>query len=169
MERPITAPARCAMKYSSAVWKHAASPLLFIVLGSLKEILMKVAAIAILGLCAAGPALAQQPASQQQEADKGIKTQNSGASGYVGEQDKPGSAAQAPGQSGQANTTGGLANSPSAQNSGAGIAGAAGSKNGPAADKNTVGSSSPNVSTKDQDPANVKGLPGNKSGPPAKR
>ena len=130
---------------------------------------MKIVALALLGLCATGPALAQQPsASQQHEADKGIKTQNSGASGVVGEQEKPGSAAQVPGQPSQANT-GGLANSPSAQNSGAGIAGAAGNKNGPSADKNTVGSSSPPISAKEQDPANVKGLPGNKSGPPAKR
>jgi hypothetical protein len=131
---------------------------------------MKMATLAILGLCATGPALAQQPsASQQHDADKGIKTQNSGASGYVGEQEKPGAAAQPPGQPGQANTGGSLANSPSAQNSGAGIAGASGNKNGPAANKTTVGSSSPNVSAQDQDSANVKGLPGNKSGPPAKR
>jgi hypothetical protein len=131
---------------------------------------MKMAALAIVGLCATTAALAQQPsASQQQEADKGIKTQNSGASGYVGEQEKAGAAAQSPGHTGNANPGGDLANSPSAQNSGAGISGAAGNKNGPPADKNTVGSSSPNVSAKDQDAANVKGLPGNKSGPPAKR
>jgi hypothetical protein len=76
---------------------------------------MKIVALALLGLCVTGPALAQQPsASQQHEADKGIKTQNSGASGVVGEQEKPGSAAQVPGEPGQANT-GGLANSPTSR------------------------------------------------------
>ena len=46
------------------------------------------------------PALAQQQPTpgQQEEADKGIKTRNSGESGYVGEQDKPGASSHAPGQ-----------------------------------------------------------------------
>jgi hypothetical protein len=50
------------------------------------------------------PALAQQStgtSGQQQmqdEADKGIKTRNSGESGYVGEQEKPGAASHVPGQ-----------------------------------------------------------------------
>ena len=39
----------------------------------------------------------------------------------------------------------------------------------PAARQGTVGSNSQNMSVQEQDPANVKGLPGNKSGPPAKR
>lgn len=120
----------------------------------------------------AGPAIAQQTTPNQNvqsEADKGIKTQNSGASGYVGEQDKPGSAANMPGDRSRADSTGSAATSPSAQNSGAGIAGAPGNKNGPPAQKGTVGSSSQNLSVQEQDTSNVKGLPGNKSGPPAKR
>jgi hypothetical protein len=46
------------------------------------------------------PAQAQQPTNQtvQDEADKGIKTQNSGASGYVADQEKSGAAAHPPGQ-----------------------------------------------------------------------
>ncbi|WP_165637980.1 hypothetical protein [Bradyrhizobium shewense] len=54
------------------------------------------------------PAAAQQqtePTSQsgvaqnvQTEADKGIKTRNSGESGYVGKQDRPGAASHAPGE-----------------------------------------------------------------------
>ncbi len=46
------------------------------------------------------PALAQQQPTpgQQEEADKGIKTRNSGESGYVSEQEKPGASSHAPGQ-----------------------------------------------------------------------
>jgi hypothetical protein len=46
------------------------------------------------------PALAQQQPTpgQQEEADKGIKTRNSGESGYVGEQEKPGASSHVPGQ-----------------------------------------------------------------------
>jgi hypothetical protein len=33
----------------------------------------------------------------QQDADKGLKTRNSGESGFVGDQDKPGSSAHPPG------------------------------------------------------------------------
>ncbi|MET3997835.1 hypothetical protein ABIC08_002341 [Bradyrhizobium sp. RT9b] len=112
------------------------------------------------------PVIAQQSSPSQNlqnEADKGIKTHNSGASGYVGEQDRPGSAAQAPGSnSGRADST---ATAPSAQNSGTGIAGAPGSESGPSP-TGTVGQT---MSTQQQDSSNVKGLPGNKSGPPAKR
>jgi hypothetical protein len=118
-----------------------------------------------------GPAIAQQTTpsqSLQNEADKGIKTQNSGASGYVGEQDKPGSASHMPGDANRADTSGTASTAPSAQNSGAGISGAPGGKNGPS-QQGTVGSASQNLSVQEQDPANVKGLPGNKSGPPAKR
>lgn len=116
------------------------------------------------------PALAQQPANQnvQEQADKGIKTENSGASGYVADQDKSGASAHPPGQPNKTSDTG-AASAPSAQNSGAGISGAPGNKNGPSAREGTVGSNSQNMSVQEQDPANVKGLPGNKSGPPAKR
>jgi len=53
------------------------------------------------------PAAAQNQGAQQQakpdqqlqnEADKGIKTRNSGESGYVADQDKPGAAAHPPGR-----------------------------------------------------------------------
>lgn len=120
---------------------------------------------------ATGAAFAQQSTpsqSLQNEADKGIKTQNSGASGYVGEQDKPGSAARMPGDANRLDTPGTASTTPSAQNSGTGITGAPGGKNGPS-QQGTVGSASQNLSVQEQDPSNVKGLPGNKSGPPAKR
>ena len=62
--------------------------------------------LASLGFAAliATPAAAQQqqPTSQQQqmqnEADKGVKTQNSGESGFVADQNKPGAAARPPGR-----------------------------------------------------------------------
>ncbi|UPK31038.1 hypothetical protein [Bradyrhizobium sp. 195] len=38
----------------------------------------------------------------QTEADKGIKTRNSGESGYVGNQDRPGAASHAPGETSNA-------------------------------------------------------------------
>ncbi|WGS22601.1 MULTISPECIES: hypothetical protein [unclassified Bradyrhizobium] len=63
----------------------------------------------------------------------------------------------------------GATSSPSAQNSGTGIHGAQGSKNGPAPGQSTVGSNSHNQHVQQQDSSKVKGLPGNKSGPPAKR
>ena len=48
------------------------------------------------------PALAQQLPEQSQkmqdEADKGAKTRNSGDSGYVADQEKPGASSHAPGQ-----------------------------------------------------------------------
>jgi hypothetical protein len=66
------------------------------------------ATILAFGSVIAVPALAQPlaqqptgPASQQQmqdEADKGIKTRNSGESGFVGEQEKQGASSHAPGQ-----------------------------------------------------------------------
>jgi hypothetical protein len=117
--------------------------------------------------CAALPAMAQTSTSSSQ-ADKGIKTQNSGASGYVGEQERPGSAAHLPGDPNRAENTGRAATAPSAQNSGAGIAGAPGNKNGPTPRQGTVGSASQNLPVQEQDSSNIKGLPGNKSGPPAK-
>ena len=60
----------------------------------------------------ATPAAAQQTGATPQagvnqnvqtEADKGVKTRNSGESGYVGNQDKPGAASHA---AGEANTVG---------------------------------------------------------------
>ncbi len=105
----------------------------------------------------------------QNEADKGVKTQNSGASGFVTDQEKPGAAAHPPGRPDHATSAIGAGAAPSAQNSGAGIAGAPGNKNGPPARQGTVGSNSSNLSVQEQDFSNVKGLPGNKSGPPAKR
>jgi hypothetical protein len=128
---------------------------------------MKIFAAALVASAlAAGPVMAQQMAPNQNlqnEADKGIKTHNSGASGNVGSQETPGAAAHPPGQPG----VGGAASATSSQNSGAGISGAPGSKSGPTAGQGTVGSAG--NSTVQQDPANVKGLPGNKNGPPAKR
>ncbi|MCW2220740.1 hypothetical protein JEY40_33475 [Bradyrhizobium japonicum] len=124
----------------------------------------RIALAAIVVAVGLPPVAAQQTSpNMQNEADKGIKTQNSGASGYVGEQDRPGSAAQMPGSSsGRADST---TTAPSAQNSGTGIAGAPGSTSGPSP-KGTVGQ---NTTTQQQDSSNIKGLPGNKSGPPAKR
>jgi hypothetical protein len=127
---------------------------------------MLVVAVAAL----AAPTHAQQPSSRsvQDQADKGIKTENSGGSGFVGEQAKPGSAAHVPGEPDKATAAKDAGSATSAQNSGAGISGAPGNKNGPAVKQGTVGSSQ-NTSVQQQDPANVQGLPGNKSGPPAKR
>ncbi|MBR1251625.1 hypothetical protein JQ609_32515 [Bradyrhizobium sp. AUGA SZCCT0169] len=82
------------------------------------------------GTAIAVPALAQQspapgqPQMQsdkqlQEEADKGIKTRDSGESGFVGQQEKPGASAHPPGQPGQT-TTG----------SGAGTSGSRGSETG---------------------------------------
>jgi hypothetical protein len=57
---------------------------------------------------AATPAPAQQPTAagqqkqsdkqMQEEADKGIKTRNSGESGFVGQQESPGASAHPPGR-----------------------------------------------------------------------
>ena len=63
---------------------------------------------------------------------------------------------------------------PSAQSSGAGIAGQEGNKSGPAVKPGlgTIGSTAPNQqnpTVQQQDPSNIKGLPGSKSGPPAKQ
>jgi hypothetical protein len=61
--------------------------------------------IVALASVVAVPASAQQQTvpnpKMQEEADKGAKTRQSGESGYVGEQEKPGASAHAPGQSGQ--------------------------------------------------------------------
>jgi hypothetical protein len=63
------------------------------------------------------PSTAQQqmaPNQQiQNEADKGIKTRNSGESGYVAEQEKPGASAQPPGRpESNQTTTGSTSGSP---------------------------------------------------------
>lgn len=134
---------------------------------------MRTCTIALLtaGVMATGPMLAQHAAAQnlQNEADKGAKTRNSGESGYVGDQDRPGAAATPPGRPDTAAGSTDATTSPSAQNSGTGISGAPGSKNGPARGQSTVGSNSQNLHVREQDPSNIKGLPGNKNGPPAKR
>ena len=112
----------------------------------------------------AGPASAQNLSPNeyiQNEADKGIKTQNSGALGMEGSQEKPGS--HAPGQPGI-----GAASATSSQNSGTGISGVPGGKSGPPPGQGTVGAAG-STSVQQQDPANIKGLPGSKSGPPAPR
>ena len=133
---------------------------------------MKTYTIALaVAVITAAPTLVQQAAAQNQqsETDKGVKTRNSGESGYVGEQEKPGSAISPPGRPDTASSPAGAASSPSAQNSGTGISGAPGNKNGPAANQGTVGANPQNQHVQEQDPSNIKGLPGNKSGPPAKR
>ncbi|MCC8952855.1 hypothetical protein H8B02_05060 [Bradyrhizobium sp. Pear77] len=134
---------------------------------------MKKCTIALLvaGIVAAGPMMAERASAQNQqsEADKGVKTRNSGESGYVGDQNSPGAAATPPGRPGPASDPTGTSSAPSAQNSGTGIAGSPGNKNGPAPGQSTVGSNPQNEHVQQQDPSNVKGLPGNKSGPPAKR
>ena len=142
------------------------------------------AALVALGMTAALPTMAQQQTAPDQkvqdEADKGAKTRNSGASGYVADQEKPGASAHPPGEplsTGQAETgsAGSTAarSAPSAQNSGAGIPGVPGNESGPAVKPGTVGSSSTmnqeNPTVRQQDPSNIQGLPGNKSGPPAKQ
>src|SRR5882757_2383041 len=70
--------------------------------------LMRISILATIfafGTVIALPAQAQQsigPSSSQQQtqddADKGIKTRNSGESGFVSEQEKPGASSHAPGQ-----------------------------------------------------------------------
>jgi hypothetical protein len=61
-----------------------------------------VAMLVASGTMIALPVMAQQQTppdpKMQEEADKGAKTRQSGESGYVGEQEKPGSSAHAPGR-----------------------------------------------------------------------
>jgi len=77
---------------------------------------MRTSILAIAVVAIAVPAMAQQSTTTgqqqtqsekqiQQEADKGIKTRDSGESGFVGQQERPGSAAHAPGQPSQGNQT----------------------------------------------------------------
>lgn len=53
----------------------------------------------VAGVAAAGPMTVERASAQHQnsEADKGMKTRNSGESGYVGDQNNPGAAATPPG------------------------------------------------------------------------
>jgi len=68
--------------------------------------LMRISILATIfafGTVIALPAQAQQSTGSssqqmQDEADKGIKTRNSGESGYVGEQERPGASSHVPGQ-----------------------------------------------------------------------
>jgi hypothetical protein len=67
-----------------------------------------------------------------------------------------------------------VSGAPSAQNSGAGIASQPGNQSGPAVKpaQGTVGQTAPdqqNPTVQHQDSSNVKGMSGNKSGPPAKQ
>jgi len=83
-------------------------------------IAMLVAGVTIIAL----PALAQQqPApdrQMQEEADKGVKTRQSGESGYVGEQEKPGASARPPGKTDSAPPTTGSATGSSTGPTGSG-------------------------------------------------
>jgi hypothetical protein len=67
------------------------------------------AMVVSLGSVIAPPVLAQQQTvpnpQMQEEADKGAKTRQSGESGYVGEQEKPGASAHAPGRPGDSQAT----------------------------------------------------------------
>ena len=84
-----------------------------------------VAMLVASGTMIALPALAQQQQTapnpqMQEEADKGAKTRQSGESGYVGEQEKPGAAAHAPGKTDTAPPTTGSATGTSTGASGSG-------------------------------------------------
>ncbi|TAI62476.1 hypothetical protein [Bradyrhizobium sp. Leo170] len=73
-----------------------------------------VAMLVASGTLIALPALAQQqtapnPQQVQEEADKGAKTRQSGESGYVGEQEKPGASTHPPGRTDTAPPTTGSA------------------------------------------------------------
>jgi len=81
---------------------------------------MLVASGAVIAL----PALAQQQTApnpqMQEEADKGAKTRQSGESGYVGEQEKPGASARPPGKTDFAPPTTGSATGTSTGATGSG-------------------------------------------------
>ena len=84
-----------------------------------------VAVLVASGTMIALPALAQQqqpvPNPQmQEEADKGAKTRQSGESGYVGEQEKPGASARPPGKTDSAPPTTGSATGTSTGATGSG-------------------------------------------------
>ena len=71
-----------------------------------------VAMLVASGTMIALPALAQQQPTpnpqMQEEADKGVKTRQSGESGYVGEQEKPGASARPPGKTEHCSADNGL-------------------------------------------------------------
>ncbi|MGY3607689.1 MULTISPECIES: hypothetical protein [unclassified Bradyrhizobium] len=81
-----------------------------------------VAMLVASGTMIALPALAQQQTApnpqMQEEADKGAKTRQSGESGYVGEQEKPGASPHAPGKTDTAPPTTGSATGTSTGGSG---------------------------------------------------
>ena len=83
-----------------------------------------VAMLVASGAVIALPALAQQQTApnpqMQEEADKGAKTRQSGESGYVGEQEKPGAAARPPGKTDTAPPTTGSATGTSTGATGSG-------------------------------------------------
>jgi hypothetical protein len=83
-----------------------------------------VAMLVASGAVIALPAPAQQQTApnpqMQEEADKGAKTRQSGESGYVGEQEKPGSSAHAPGRTDTAPPTTGTATGTSTGAAGSG-------------------------------------------------
>jgi hypothetical protein len=69
----------------------------------------------------AEPSQKMQPDQEMQnDADKGIKTRNSGESGYVSDQEKPGASAHAPGQPPDSNSNQTTTGSSSARDSEAG-------------------------------------------------
>ena len=86
-----------------------------------------VAVLVASGTMIALPALAQQQTApnpqmqqMQEEADKGAKTRQSGESGYVGEQEKPGASARPPGKTDPAPPTTGSATGTSTGATGSG-------------------------------------------------
>ena len=84
-----------------------------------------VAMLVASGTIIALPALAQQQQTapnpqMQEEADKGAKTRQSGESGYVGEQEKPGATARPPGKTDTAPPTTGSATGTSTGATGSG-------------------------------------------------
>ena len=82
------------------------------------------AMVGALGSVIAPPVLAQQQTvpnpQMQEEADKGVKTRQSGESGYVGEQEKPGASARPPGKTDIAPPTTGSATGTSTGATGSG-------------------------------------------------
>ena len=83
-----------------------------------------VAMLVASGAVIALPALAQQQTApnpqMQEEADKGAKTRQSGESGYVGEQERPGASARPPGKTDPAPPTTGSATGTSTGATGSG-------------------------------------------------
>jgi hypothetical protein len=109
-------------------------------------------ALLVAGVAAAGPMTVERASAQHQnsEADKGVKTLNSGESGYVGDQNNPGAAATPLGRPGAATNSAGVSNAPSARNSDTGIVGSPGNKNGPAPGQGTLGSTPQNEHVQQQ-------------------